>query len=160
MCSYYVKSCLLKEHSVHEISFRKNDFYFFFGGGGHLHVYEQIHVKSWHSTAFQMLKTGMICVIHETPLTSLYQFLSGSNTPLLSGLSVPHSPIPNSIISPYLYFIPETMVLDIGKHTFNYPWLHTSLKYLHCTTPQGDTVHDLSPNLFMGHHLGRDLLPL
>lgn len=72
---------------------------------------------------------------------------------------VSHSPIPNSIISPHLSLTPETLVLDIGKHTFNYPWPHISLKYLHCTPPQGDTVHDLSPNLFICHLLGRDLWP-
>lgn len=88
------------------------------------------------------------------PPASPSRFLSGSNT-----RSLPLSPIPDSIISPHLSRTPETMVLDIGKHTFNYPWPHISLKYLHCTTPQGDAVHDLSSNLFMGHLQGRDLLP-
>lgn len=50
------------------------------------------------------------------------------------------------------------MVLDIGKHTFNYPWPHISLKYLHCTTPQGNAVHDLSSNLFMCHLLRHRLI--
>lgn len=31
---------------------------------------------------------------------------------------------------------------------------------MRCTTPQGDTVHAVSPDLFMGYHLGRDLLPV
>ena len=75
-----------------------------------------------------------------------------------SSFSISHSPIPDSIISPRLSLTPETMVLDIGKHTFNYPWPHISLKYLHCTTPQGDTVHDLSPNLFMGPSLMQRLI--
>lgn len=66
----------------------------------------------------------------------------------------------NSIISAYLVLTQETNVFDIGKHTFNYPWPHISLKYLLCTAPQGDIVHDLSSNLFMCHLLGRDLLHL
>lgn len=120
-------------------------------------------MKGSNSRAPQLLTTAMICVIHETPLTSLYQFLSGTlplSLPPPSPFSISHSPIPDSIIYPHLSLTPETMVLDIGKHTFNYPWPHISLKYLHCTTPQGDTVHDLSPKLFMCHLLGRDLLPL
>lgn len=72
---------------------------------------------------------------------------------------ISHSPIPNFIIFPHLSFSLETVGLGIGKHTFNYPWPHISLKYLHCTTPQGETVHDLYPNLFMGCLLGKDVLP-
>lgn len=71
--------------------------------------------------------------------------------------SISHPAIPSLRIYP---FFPETLVLDVGKHTFNYPWPHISLKYMHCTTPWGDTVHAVSPDLFMGNHLGRDLLPL
>lgn len=99
-----------------------------------------------------------LCYSWDTPYQSLP--ISFWIKHSLSRFPISHSPIPDSIISPGLSLTPETMVLDIGKHTFNYPWPHISLKYLHCTTPQGDTVHDLSPNLFMGHLLGRDLLPL
>lgn len=117
--------------------------------------------NSWHSSILQIFTTTAICVIHETTLTSLNQFLSGSNSPTIPAnlLSpIPQFPIPSS--PPHLPLTPETMVLDIGKHIFNYPWPHISLKNLHCTTPQGDTVHDLSPNLFMGHLLGRNVVLL
>lgn len=60
-----------------------------------------------------------------------------------------HLPPPTSITCSHLFPAPVTMVLDIRKHTFNYPWPHISLKYLHCSAPQGDMLHDLSPNLFM-----------
>lgn len=60
-----------------------------------------------------------------------------------------HLPPPTSITSSHLFPAPVTMILDIRKHTFNYPWPHISLKYLHCSAPQGDMLHDLSPNLFM-----------
>lgn len=47
------------------------------------------------------------------------------------------------------------------KHTFNYPWPHISLKYGQCAPPQGERVHDLSPDLFMCHLWdGSDLMPL
>lgn len=70
---------------------------------------------------------------------------------------ISHSLTPSSIISPHPLLTAETLVLDIRKQAFNYPWPHISLKYLHCTAPQGDTADDLSPNLFMCHLLGRDL---
>lgn len=91
---------------------------------------------------------------------SMRQLLPVSLTIKLSHSSISHSPTMNSIISLHLFLTPGTMILDIGKHTFNYPWPHISLKYSECTAPQGDTLHDLSPNLFMCRLLGRDLLLL
>lgn len=101
------------------------------------------------SRKLQMLTTAMICVIHETPLTS--QFFSGSKTPSLA------LPFPTPQFHHPSTSIPHPR--DYGPwhwdaHIFNYPWLHISLKHLHCTAPRGDTVHDLSPNLFICHLLG------
>lgn len=97
-----------------------------------------------------MLTTVMICVIHENPPPQVFANFFQDQTlspPSLSNSTISHSPIPDSIISPHLSLTLVTRVLDIGKHTFNYPWPHISLKYLHCTSSQGVPVHDLSPQL-------------
>lgn len=125
------------------------------------------HLESYLSKEFTLQGSSDVknvydlCYSCHGPYQSLAISFSIKHSLLLS-LSVFHLPLPNSRFHHLCASIlsPETMVLDIGKHTFNYPWPHISLKYLHCTTPQGDTVHDLSPNLFMCQLLGRDASPL